>query len=206
MGAVLAMKRLMLLVAIFVAACSPPGPEDMPDLRGSITPAQLAQVKEPLLLAELPNIGVAATLVARGRNGDVATWETADRVSIAFRQGVLSGTRGLGDDLMQADVSGTLAMLASGKPNVFYPRIHSYLDGEYQTAFRSFQCSKISQSAQTIELASERMSVKRIEEACFSPGLEITNTYWRGADGTMWKSRQWVSARVGYLSAERLVK
>ncbi|MGH1330161.1 MAG: YjbF family lipoprotein [Paracoccaceae bacterium] len=196
----------MLLIAGLVAACAPPGPADMPDLRGSITADQLAQVKAPLLLAELPSIGVAATLVARGRNGDVQTWETGDRVSIAFRRGVLTGTRGLGDDLMQADLNGSLRMLQSGEIGTYYPRIHSYLDGEYQTVFRSFQCTKLSERAETIETGSKPRSVKRIEEACYSPGLEITNVYWRGTDGIMWKSRQWVSARVGYLTAERLVK
>lgn len=71
-----------------------------------------------------------------GGNGDVQTWKLADGVSLSFLDAVLFSSRGLGADLMSADVSGTRAMLA-GDGSARHIRLHSYLDGEYQPSFRA---------------------------------------------------------------------
>jgi hypothetical protein len=43
-----------------------------------------------------------------------------------------------------------------------------------------------------------------VEETCTSPDATMTNRYWRQADGTIRKSRQWVGPHAGYVEIELL--
>lgn len=195
------MMRLVLITAlVLLAACN----RAAPDLRSQLSRAQLDQVEQPLLLAELTGLGTAAVLSPASANGDVTSWLTGDSVSLSFRSDVLVATRGLGQDLISADVSHTLAALRGGAPG-YYTRFHSYLDGEYQTQFRSFQCIVTGRTAETITIFDRSHTTTRIDETCHSPGLEVANSFWLGG-GIMWKSKQWVSPAAGYLLTERLVR
>ncbi len=192
-----------LLTCMLLPACGNP---QAVDLRSQLTPAQLEQVQQPLLLAEIEGINAMSTLIVKARNGEAVTWESGDRVSLTFRDGVLIGTRGLGDDLMSADVDNTLRMLAGRPMPEFYTRFQSRLDGEFQTAFRSFQCRRIAATPESITIVGRVHQTVRTDERCVSPGLEVTNSYWRDATGFQWKSRQWISENAGYLLSERLVR
>lgn len=195
------MMRLVLILGLVVlAACN----RAAPDVRSQITRAQLDQVTQPLMLAELKQLGTAAGVTPSASNGDVVTWQTGDRVSLSFRDGVIVGSRGLGQDLISADVGNTLAALRGGARG-YYPKFHSYLDGEHQVQFRSFQCQITARAAETIVIFERRHDTTRIEETCHSPGLKVVNRFWQGG-GITWKSQQWVSPFVGYLLTERLVR
>lgn len=169
-----------------------------------ITQDALAEVKQPLLFASLDALGASATLAISGRNGDVTTWRAADGVALSLRGGVLVATRGLGNDLMSADAGGTRAMLQGGGGAGYYPRFHSYLDGEDQTAFRAFQCRETGRRAEQIAIAGRNWATLRISETCVSRGLKIENTFWRSGGLTV-RSRQWVSQSAGYVETQRLV-
>ncbi|NCT12315.1 MAG: YjbF family lipoprotein [Rhodobacterales bacterium] len=174
-----------------------------PDLRASLTRAQIDRATTPLMLVEVPARGAQATLIPSGQNGGVQSWRTGDNVGLSFDGGVLVGTRGLGDDLMAADVTGTLAALAGG-PSQQYPRIHSYLDGENQTQFRAFLCDMAGPVAETVTIFGRAVPTRRFDETCHSVGLQTANSYRVGADGTMWTSRQWIGPTLEYLMTERL--
>jgi hypothetical protein len=201
MGAVLEMMRnLVILTLVLLAACSRPAP----DVRSQISRAQLNAVTEPLMLAELDGLGTAAGVTRVATNGDIVTWQTGDKVGLSFRSGVLVATRGLGQDLISADVSHTRAALR-GERQGYYTKFHSYLDGEHQTRFRSFQCIVTARTAEQIVIFERVHATTKVEETCHSPGLRVDNAYWFG-DGIMWKSKQWVSPFAGYLLTERLVR
>lgn len=200
MGAVLEMTRFAILCLVLLAACG----RGAPDPRSQITRAQLDTVQQPLMLAELPTLGTAASLQQGAVNADVVTWITPDRVSLSFEGGVLVASRGLGQDLISADVAGTLAAIEHGAGG-YYPKFHSYLDGEHQTQFRAFQCQVTARRSERITSFERIYATTRVEETCHSPGLKVVNRFWIG-DGIMWKARQWVSPNAGYLLTERLVR
>jgi hypothetical protein len=200
MGAVLEMTRFAILCLVLLAACG----RGAPDPRGQITRAQLDTVQQPLMLAELPTLGTAASLQQGAVNAEVVTWITPDRVSLGFRGGVLVASRGLGQDLISADVAGTLAAIEHGARG-YYPKFHSYLDGEHQTRFRAFQCQVTARRPERITSFERIYATTRVEETCHSPGLKVVNRFWIG-DGITWKARQWVSPNAGYLLTERLVR
>ena len=193
------MSRILAL--LLLTACTSQGP----DPRAVLTRAQLDAEDLPILLVELPELKVAATLAPSGRNKDVQTWASGDQASLSFRRGVLVATRGLGSDLMSSDVAGTLTMLGA-RHDDYYPRLNTRLDGEYQTEFQAFQCRRVTALPERITIFERLHNTTRIEETCMTPGRTVTNIYWAGQDGFLWKTRQWVSDHAGYLWTEQLVR
>lgn len=196
--------RLLLLPLLLLTACAAPETGGRVDIDQLVTRAQLDQVKTPLMAAQLTGPGTFATLVPVGANEDVVTWRSADDITLSLRQGVLVATRGLGQDLMVADVSDTLQMIRGSA--VEYTRIHTYLDGEYQTRFQAFTCRQEGQAQEQIEIVESTHQTRRIEESCFAPDLRIANTFWVDKGGIIWKAKQWVSPALGYMETELLVR
>lgn len=197
------LRLAMILMLALGAACAKKS--DAP-ARDALNRTLLDTVTKPLLLAEIATKKASFTLSQRAQNGPVITWGSQDGVSLAFEGGVLVATRGLGDDLMSSDITNTLRMLSGQMGNEFYTRFQTFLDGEYQSRFRSFQCRRTESEHEVIQIFEKNHATTRIEETCYSPGFEITNIYWRGSDGLVWKSKQWVSPSIKYLAAERLVR
>lgn len=190
-----------------LAACAPPATITADDIRRRITRAQLDSLDAPLLLVDIPALGTAATMEIAGRNDGVVTWRTADNVHLSFRDGVLVATRGLTDDMMSADIGPVLAALDGAPgPGGYHERLLSRLDGTHRTVFRAFQCRITGRAPERIAIVGTAHAVTRITEHCVSPGREVTNLYWLGADGVMWKSRQWIGPRSGHVETERLVR
>lgn len=203
----LRLPRLAILSCAFavvsLAACSTPGP-DADEIRQLLSRAGVERLDEPLILADVPALETAATLLPAGRNGDVVTWQAAGGAQISLDRGVVVATRGLGFDLMSADASATIARLhgpATGGP---YERFASYMDGENDTVFAAMVCEMQPLGLQVLPVLASRHEVLFIEETCALPDATMTNYYWLQTDGTIRKSRQWVGPEVGYLEIELL--
>lgn len=199
------MTRLALLLGaglVALSGCTTPPPPTAAQIRAQIARLPADAIDRPLLLADLPSVPTAATLRIVGRNGDVATWQAADGTQLSFRQGVLVATRGLGHDLMSADVSGTRAALA-GDNTGGHARFASYLDGQNRSVFVSFLC-RITDRDTAVADVGRGVPATRVAESCTSPELSVTHEYWIAADGTMIRSRQWVSPEIGHVATERL--
>lgn len=189
------------LVAALLAACA----AVPPDLRTTLTRDRLDRVTTPLMLAEVAELPAQATLAPWGDNRGVVTWRTADGVSLSFAEGVLTATRGLGFDLMSADTAGTRAALA-GRSTGPYERFVSFLDGEGRTYFRTLVCTMSAPVPERIDNIGLAVDTRRHAEHCRSTSDDVTNLYWTGPDGTMWRSRQWIGPDLGDLVTERLVE
>lgn len=201
---------LMTVLGLALAGCGqialPGQGAQAPDPRTGLTRAALEARGQPTLYASVPQMGTAALLGLSGRNGDVLTWQTPDNVSLSFAAGVLTATRGLGPDLMTAETDGTRALLADRAAAPSHVLRHSYLDGENRPQIREYQCRLAGRGSETITIVGTRHEVTRLAETCRADGLEFTNTYWRGGDGVIWKSRQWIAPDIGHLRTERLIR
>ena len=155
-------------------------------IRSRITPEVRASFGNvPLKIATLEEKKLASVLIERARNRDQITYFTPDGISMTYKSGVLVGTRGLGFDLMDADVDQVLSSLRTGRDGAV--RIHRYLDGEEQVILRSFIC--------------DYTGAGTVTETCFSDGFQITNTY-AMSGGRITSSRQWISPEQGYVRLE----
>jgi hypothetical protein len=143
----------------------------------------------PIIMVTLPQRNAAASLTSAADNRGTVTWLDATGIAVALRGGAVTSTRGLGHDLMAADVSGTLSALRGGAQS--YSRRQRYLDGEGQSVDVTLQC--------TASLGGGEMW----ETCTAADGLSVTNTY-QVRGGAVASSRQWIGPEIGYASIVRL--
>lgn len=141
-----------------------------------------------------------ALVVLAGRNGGKETWFSPDGLSISLENGLLIGTRGFGDDLMGADIAAAQASLNGGGSHI---RTLDFLNGLGQIERLSLQCTTVQTRRDQLTILERTFDTAVLEETCEGAGRSIKNTYWRGRNGVIWQSRQWVSDGVGYIGYQR---
>lgn len=172
------------------------------DPRKHLTRTAIDASPVPVLFAELETRGAFATLSKVGENRDIVTWITADGIGLSFKQGVLVATRGLGPDLMAADVGDVVAVLRSGNGDAL--RIHDYLNGEDQIVRRSFYCSARTEGRENLNIFGLIIPTRHVVESCQNPDLTLVNHYWITSGNRIWQSRQWVGSGIGYVFTQQL--
>lgn len=154
-----------------------------------------------VLLVKIIARDAVAPMTKLAQNGGAITWISPGRVSMSFEDGILVGTRGLGDDLMGADPVGVRAALNAGGGTA--TRQQSFLSSEDQIITRQMTCTITREGTETLQtIAGPRDAVKMIED-CKGALLEFKNTYWM-AGGAIIRSRQAVSAGEGFIQVDQL--
>lgn len=172
-------------------------------LARQLTPEVLARAKRPLMLAELPSRDARATFVIGGENRGHVTWLGADGIGLILRGGLLTATRGLGEDLLASETGAAEAAVRRGSGSA--TRGHRSLGGENQVIARNFACTYASEGREVIEIVGTRRDTRRVAERCAGDGIRFANRYWIGGDGLVWKSVQWIGPAVGSVTLTRLV-
>ncbi|MCE0505060.1 YjbF family lipoprotein [Roseivivax sp. GX 12232] len=173
--------------------------------RAGLTQELVDTVDNPLLYVGVEGLGRESTVQPLQELDGVTTWRTPDGTSaISTRDGLVVSTRSLGDDLMAADIAGSVAASKGQGGGGYYPRFHTTLDGLSQPEFEAFQCRVSARTSEDIVILGRARASVRTDETCTTPGREVTNSYWRAADGTMLRARQWISEGVGVIITERL--
>lgn len=164
----------------------------------------LRSVKEPLVLAVLEETQRTALLAEFGRNGPYRTFRTSTQQTLTFRDGVLTGTRGLGYDLMSSDAAAATAMIRarrSGEVN----RVYRHLSGENHEVPTTMRCTIEAEGAETVTVASGAShAATRMRETCRADALTVRNTYWVTGSGEIVQSIQWISPEVGKVALQTL--
>jgi hypothetical protein len=210
MGALLAMmKRARLAAMLAGAALGVAGCDTLSAMApgGGATTKRISldQLGQPRLRASLERRGTSALMHVTGRNGDVVTWETPQRISVSLADGVLVATRGLGHDLMSVEVREARAALKGALPaGADYPRFYGYLDGEHRTTYCSFLCHVVVPERDVVETTGDGRLITRITERCSDPDFSFSNVYWRADDGELVRSRQWIGPELGHIRLERV--
>ena len=214
--------RLVLTLALLVlAACStrddtPEGISPVDLLRDRIrslgasgepafrmpSRAELEQSGGSILYVAVPGSGAEALLSPVAQNGGSITWLTSDEITLTTRNGLVVATRGLGDDLMSADISGVLPALADGGRAT---RIHYRLDGDNRTREMRFVCEVRGDGEEVLEILGRRVTTIRLVESCAGAGESFVNRYWLSPQGQLVQSRQWLTPGIGAVTTRRLV-
>ncbi len=153
-----------------------------------------------LLRMSIISRDVTGLVIFGGVNGSKVTWLSGEGGGFVFDDGLLVGTRGLGDDLMGADVVGAKASLRGGGNHI---RTLDFLNGLSQIERRTYQCSSVQTGRENITIVERTYATTIIEETCRGDNDSFKNTYWRGENGVIWQSRQWISSGIGYLGYQR---
>lgn len=163
-----------------------------------LTRATLAAVQGPVIQLEILNRPGAKSLMFPGAaNGSAVTWVTGQGQTLTTRGGLLVATRGLGADLMAADVGGLATALARGGGK--YRRDLVFLDGEDQTVTLRPLCVLEAAGPETLTLVQLSYDTIRYEESCIgADGLAFSSVYW-AQGGQLRASQQWAGRILGRL-------
>jgi len=164
----------------------------------------------PLILVDVESNRQYATLNQISQNGEYAVFMSLDQKSLTFSKGVLSASRGLGDDLMALDMAQTRAALQAARPGTTATRrVHYRLDGEGVMQKAAYDCRLTARGLEDLVSIHKKFRLLRYDETCHQAGqaaISYTNNYWLDPRSkVIWKSRQWVSPRAGYLGIEVLI-
>jgi len=219
---------------VFLAACS--GGDDVPTLelqiitevrkiiadrpvpdaaRPVLTRAALNKVEGSFLEVTLERRDQLAYLFVNGQRRDgepgrITTWRTGDNITLSLRNGVLIATRGLGGDILSANVqvAGDAPGPSGGGEKVFDIRA---LDNKVRRL--TLVCDVTDLGTQTIVIVERRHSTRHLRETCTGGVARdgsgragtVVNDYWVDSGrGLVMQSRQWAGPETGYLRMRRL--
>jgi len=156
-----------------------------------------------ILLVTIISRNAVAPLTKLAETGSTVTWVSPGQVSVTLQDGILIATRGLNEDLMGSEATGTRAALTAGGGTL--QRTQSFLDSEDQIVLREVNCTVSLVGPETIAATTGSREAVKYTEACESPQFSFTNTYWLDeAGGDIVQSRQAVAPTVGFLKINPL--
>lgn len=154
----------------------------------------------PILRAVVPGAGVDVLLSVRDTNGGVVTWESAEGITFAFRDGMLIETRGLGADLMSARAP-SASSVASGAAS---RRSYWAVGDDDVNLRRDYDCAPQSAGTETVEIYGRAHATRVVEESCVGTDSRMKNKFWFEG-GQIRQSRQFVSPDAGHAFFFRIV-
>jgi hypothetical protein len=168
----------------------------------ALTQAALAEYKTPMIMVEIPFMKLFTFVVPYGENGNIETWASADKKTVAFRDGILVGTRGFGSDLMQAS-GPSLGQIAAGQGQ--HQRIYVLLDGADQSKRLEFDCVLQDRGRSNITVVERQHTVRHVVESCTGNGADFTNEYWIENGNFLRKSNQLINPTWGPMVLTRVI-
>lgn len=144
----------------------------------------------PLIQAGFENLDRTQVMAMTGQNGAMRTFMTPSEEAVILRNGMLVGTRGLGNDLSVAE-PGTEGLIRAGGSGSG-TRVMRYFAGDGVERPLQFAC--------TVG-AGPRPGV--IVESCQGHGASFQNSY-MVQGGQIPVSRQWVGPALGYVTIQTL--
>ena len=171
-----------------------------------LTPTVLQAIPGPVMVVQVEKDGRAGPMLPIVTNGTVTTWRSPDKIAVNLEAGLVISTRGFSHDLLSAEVSESLALIASGQAGPA-SRIHRHLGREDQVETTAWTCSVSAGKPGLLTVTGTEHPVRPMREACTGSAGAIENRYWVGLrDGIIWRSRQWVSPEIGYLVLQNVAK
>ena len=158
----------------------------------------------PLMLVVVPERDQTALLAPIGQNLAYRTWATNSREALILKNGVLAGTRGLGDDLMSSEIE-SVGALIRGRRAGQATRTYRYLDGENKERPLQLTCTVARGGSESVQMASgQRLSTVQMIEECRGAGREVRNVYFVTGSGRIPQSRQWQGPEIGDIAIQIL--
>lgn len=154
--------------------------------------AALTTTKGPVAVATRSMNGAWGVMLPTGRNAAHLTYQNKMGQSLTLRNGIFTGSRGFGDDLMSTDTGAAEALITvrrEGSAN----RVIRFLDSENRTQTYRVTC-QISRGP--IQTAGDIRAMKMTEK-CTGNGLSFTNYYSVTSSGRVVASHQWLSKTIG---------
>lgn len=178
---------------------------------GAPAPITQQQIVQTLSATELPvaflNIEKRKSqslLVRIEQNPPYDTFATSTRQAVTMRHGMITGTRGLGGDLMSTDEGPLLAQVRSRQTG-HVTHIQRFLTPEDVTEVITYRCGVEADKPVNVEMGLVRGTAVEVIAACESPeGPPFVDYYVVGQGGDILASRQWLGSEIGYVAMHML--
>ena len=144
----------------------------------------------PLIQAGFENLNRTQIMAMTGQNGAMRTYMTPAEEAVILRNGMLVGTKGLGNDLSVAE-PGTEALIRAGASGSG-TRIMRYLSGDGLERPLQFTCTVGAGPNPGVTV-----------ENCEGHGTSFQNSY-MVQGGQIAVSRQWIGPALGYVTIQTL--
>ncbi len=199
-GSTIALGVVRGVAAKFTRGKAAPGATPDPE---RLAASAKTSFKGPLIIAQIEKVGLLTALGETGRNGAVRTFATPNEQTLVFRDGLLTATRGLGNDLMSARTGAAAALIRQRRPGTA-ERTYRYLDGEGIERPLPMQCTVTLGPAKSFDFAERHYDTRQVDEACRADAgsLSVGNSYWVTGDGTIALSRQWIGPALGHVTVQ----
>ena len=142
----------------------------------------------PLILVGLESLGTTQVLAMTGENGGMRTFMTKNEQSMILRGFMLTGTRGLGNDLSVAEADQSAALVAARRSGTAR-RVMRYYAADGLERPIDFTCQ-----------VGPGPNPGVMVEDCAGHGISFQNSYLPSAG----VSRQWVGPAIGYATIQVL--
>jgi len=151
---------------------------------------------------------VSNLLTGTAVNGSYVTYISSYRQNITMLGGLVTGTRGMGGDLLAVRTDAN-DPVAHATPTADWP---STLTRDYRFPgigpegdVVSVTCNLTHASDTTVTIVEVSYDVTPFTEVCSGDGVEFTNTYLAQPDtGQIWQSLQWIGDKVGHVNIDVL--
>ncbi|SIT04488.1 YjbF family lipoprotein [Paracoccus saliphilus] len=144
----------------------------------------------PLIMAGFESLGRSQVMAMTDQNGGMRTYMTPSEEALIMRNGMLVGTRGLGDDLSVAE-PGTAGLIRAGRSGSA-TRVMRYFSGDGLERPLSFDCD-----------VGPGPKAGVIVESCQGHGVSFQNSFMLQG-GQIPVSRQWIGPALGYVTIQTL--
>nr|WP_239058465.1 YjbF family lipoprotein [Aliiroseovarius sp. PrR006] len=170
---------------------------------GALITRALAATDGPIAIVVRLDTKAVLAMNPVGTNGDYVTWGSAPGQGITYNRGVVTNTRGLGDDLMSSRIDAAVAAITS-RSDAEYTRFHYYLGDLGQTTELRLNCTLRRGGTEKVTLGEIDEGAVILKETCRRDQIAFSNVYWVDDAGRVLKSSQWIGQRIGSLAIQNL--
>ena len=198
------------VVSIIKEAVLPSKPDEAPKSGGNstLTREKIEQFGLALIRARIEGEDVTNLLTGTALNGRYVTYISSFRQNITMLGTLVTGTRGLGGDLLAVrnDANDPVAVMT---PAADWP---TSLTRDYRFPgvgpagkTVSVVCNLTPSTATRITIVEVTYDVTPFTEVCQGDGVTFTNTYHtETGTGQIWRTLQWIGEKRGYINIDVL--
>lgn len=158
----------------------------------------------PVIFATRDGAPLPALMGMIGENGKMRTYASPKQESLILRADLIVASRGLGEDMISADV-GEVSPLIHGRKTGTAARVIRIFDGQGVERPIPLSCAIApARQGETYSFAGSTWHGTVMAEHCTGQGFDITNSYFVTASGEIPTSRQWLSPKLSYFTIQTL--
>jgi hypothetical protein len=175
-------------------------PAGQPITRAAVVRADVAMIRARLLTDESPTY-----LLAAANNGGYITYASALRQTLTLRGAWITGSRGLGWDLLSATSSQPDPLVQPIPPSRWPARVtrsYEFPDDGPQGRIETFTCTYEPGEVREITILEEVHRGQEMSETCTGPSGSFENLHLVAGDGAVWRSLQWLGPQEGHVDLE----